>query len=132
MKLNHLTTKHSLTQAPPLPAALLLLWLVPGEALAHVEVGVAPRVPVRVPALHVQPAELVEVGRCKGRAKNMETIYWTCGGVANMINIISVKLNSFFLGSHNFQEVTLPGKSQFQGSSIFWEVTFLGKSLALY
>ena len=36
----------------------------------------------------------------------METIYWTCGGVANMINIISVKLNSFFLGSHNSQEVT--------------------------
>ena len=62
----------------------------------------------------------------------METIYWTCGGVANMINIISVKLNSFFLGSHNSQEVTLPGKSQFQGSNIFWEVAFLGKSLALY
>ena len=65
-------------------------------------------------------------------SKNMETIYWTCGGVANMINILSVKLNSFFLGSHNSQEVTLPGKSQFQWSNIFWEVVFLGKSLALY
>ena len=64
--------------------------------------------------------------------KNMETIYWTCGGVANMVNIINVRLNSFFLGSHNSQEVTLPRKSQFLGSNIFWEVTFLGKSLALY
>ena len=44
--------------------------------------------------------------------KNMETIYWTCGGVANMVNIIIVGLNSFFLGSHNSQEVTLPRKSQ--------------------
>ena len=44
--------------------------------------------------------------------KNMETIYWTCGGVANMVNIIIVRLNSFFLGSHNSQEVTLPRKSQ--------------------
>ena len=52
----------------------------------------------------------------------METIYWTCGGVANMINILSVKLNSFFLGSHNSQEVTLPGKSHFLGSRIFGKV----------
>ena len=44
--------------------------------------------------------------------KNMETIYWTCGGVANMVNIIIVGLNLFFLGSHNSQEVTLPRKSQ--------------------
>ena len=44
--------------------------------------------------------------------KNMETIYWTCGGVANMVKIIIVGLNSFFLGSHNSQEVTLPRKSQ--------------------
>ena len=44
--------------------------------------------------------------------KNMETIYWTCGGVANMVNIIIVRLHSFFLGSHNSQEVTLPRKSQ--------------------
>ena len=44
--------------------------------------------------------------------KNMETIYWTCGGVANKVNIIIVRLNSFFLGSHNSQEVTLPRKSQ--------------------
>ena len=58
--------------------------------------------------------------------KNMETIYWTCGGVANMVNIINVRLNSFFLGSHNSQEVTLPRKSQFLGSNIFWEVAFLG------
>ena len=25
-------------------------------------------------------------------SKNMETIYWTCGGVANMVNIIVVRL----------------------------------------
>ena len=59
--------------------------------------------------------------------KNMETIYWTCGGVANMVNIINVRLNSFFLGSHNSHEVTLPRKSQFLGTSQ-WEVTFSGKS----
>ena len=55
--------------------------------------------------------------RARGHAverqlKNMETIYWTCGGVANMVNIIIVRLKSFFLGSHNSQEVTLPRKSQ--------------------
>ena len=38
---------------------------MPGQALAHVEVGVAARVLVRVAALDVQAAELVEVGRCK-------------------------------------------------------------------
>ena len=56
---------HSLTHALPLPALAFLqpLWLVPGEALAHVEVGVAARVLVRVAALDVQTAELVEVGR---------------------------------------------------------------------
>ena len=42
--------------------------------------------------------------------KNMETIYWTCGGVANMVNIIIVGLNSFSLGSNNSQEVTIPRK----------------------
>ena len=30
------------------------------------------------------------IGECE---KNMETIYWTCGGVANMVNIIIVRLN---------------------------------------
>ena len=54
--------------------------------------------------MHVQIKDL--------KLKNMETIYWTCGGVANMVNIIIVGLNSFFLGSHNSQEVTLPRKSQ--------------------
>ena len=31
--------------------------------------------------------------------KNMETIYWTCGGVANMVNIIIVRLNNSKLSS---------------------------------
>ena len=30
----------------------------------------------------------------RGLPKNMETIYWTCGGVANIVNIIIVRLNS--------------------------------------
>ena len=49
---------------PVLPLPLQLLRLVPRQALAHVEVGVAARVLVRVAALDVQPAELVEVGGC--------------------------------------------------------------------
>ena len=31
--------------------------------------------------------------------KNMETIYWTCGGVANMVNSIIVRLNNAKLSS---------------------------------
>ena len=45
--------------------------LVPGQALAHVEVGVAPRVLVRVAALDVEAAELVEVGRCGKRREKI-------------------------------------------------------------
>ena len=33
-------------------------------------------------------------------SKNMETIYWTCGGVANMVNIIIVRLNSMDWDDH--------------------------------
>ena len=32
-----------------------------------------------------------DLSRVLGRSKNMETIYWTCGGVANMVNIIIVR-----------------------------------------
>ena len=66
----------------------------------------APALPVRFRRLPFMMSAL------RGGGKNMETIYWTCGGVANMVNIIIVGLNSFFLGSHNSQEVTLPRKSQ--------------------
>ena len=31
------------------------------------------------------------------RNKNMETIYWTCGGVANMVNIIIVRFQIIIL-----------------------------------
>ena len=32
----------------------------------------------------------------KREQKNMETIYWTCGGVANMVNNIIARLNLTF------------------------------------
>ena len=48
--------------------------LVPGQALAHVEVGVAPRVLVRVAALDVEAAELVEVGRCGKKERKSEKV----------------------------------------------------------
>ena len=51
----------------------------------------------------------------------IETIYWTCSGVANMAIIIIVRLNLLFLGSHNSQKVTL------LESQISWEVTFQKK-----
>ena len=34
---------------------------------------------------------------CHCSRKNMETIYWTCGGVANMVNIIIVRFQIIIL-----------------------------------
>ena len=45
---------------------------MPGQALAHVEVGVAARVLVRVAALDVQAAELVEVGGCREKKRSVK------------------------------------------------------------